>query len=204
MTPTSRGFDSFLGTWHCCTDHYQHTFPPAASLAALDLVRSRHRDGPVVADFDSVGQYSTLLYANESARIIRAHDRSKGLYLYLAFQAVHGPYQVPLTYAARYDAAHPDRHVFEGMVTAVDAALAEVIQASRAAHLWDRTLVVFHSDNGGNVPGNRPFRGGKFACGRAAFGSSRSWAGQSSTARLVSGDAAGVVWVTCLTCCPRF
>ena len=29
MTPTWRGFDSFLGYWHCCNDYYTHHFPDA-------------------------------------------------------------------------------------------------------------------------------------------------------------------------------
>lgn len=164
LTPTSRGFDSFLGTWHCCTDYYKHTYfgDHAVAMPVMDLARSRAPGGQLSADYGSVGQYSTLLYANETARIIRAHEKPMGLYVYLAFQAVHGPNQVPEYFAARYNAAHPDKHVYEGMVTAVDAAVAKVVQACRAAHLWDSTLMVFHSDNGGVVRGNYPFRGGKF------------------------------------------
>ena len=164
LTPTSRGFESFLGTWHCCTDYYKYTYfgDHVAPAPVMDLARSREPGGRLTTDYASVGQYSTSLYANETARIIRAHDKSVGLYVYLSFQAVHGPYQVPEHFAARYDAAHPDKYIYEGMVTAVDAALSKVVQASRAAHLWDSTLVVFHSDNGGVVRGNHPFRGGKF------------------------------------------
>ena len=45
MTPTWRGFDTFLGTWHCCTDYYKHTFFGDAAIPhpVLDMTRSQER-----------------------------------------------------------------------------------------------------------------------------------------------------------------
>ena len=171
MAPTSRGFDSFIGTWHCCSDHYRYTFPGdrAVPEPVHALSRANQRGGPVTAEFASVGAYSTELYANESVRIIRSHrDPNRGLYLFLSFQAVHGPYQVPEQYADKYSSklrsgVHRQyERRYRGMVSAVDAAVGQVVSASRHAHFGSRTLVVFHSDNGGVVGRNGRLRGGKF------------------------------------------
>jgi arylsulfatase I/J len=193
MTPTARGFDTFLGTWHCCTSYYEHHFFGDSTVPrpVLALARATRRGAPPQAEYDRSGQYSTEMYANESVRIIQAHDKRRGLYLYLAFQAVHGPYEVPEAYACRYNRRHPRQFIYEGMVTAVDAAVGRVVSATRTAHLWDATLVVvlsqrlnaivvastplkqtgdrvsllpdqFHSDNGGAVGRNGRLRGGKF------------------------------------------
>ena len=167
MAPTSRGFDSFIGTWHCCSDHYRYTFPGdhAVPEPVHALSRANQRGGSVTADFASVGAYSTEFYANESVRIIRSHrDPNRGLYLFLSFQAVHGPYQVPEQYAAKYNSRLRSgvHRQYAGMVSAVDAAVGQVVSASRDAHFGSRTLVVFHSDNGGVVGRNGRLRGGKF------------------------------------------
>jgi hypothetical protein len=164
MTPTWRGFDTFLGTWHCCTHYYNHTFFGDGTVPhpVLDMTRSQKRGDPSFASFDLDGQYSTELYANESVRVIRTHNRQRGLYLYLAFQAVHGPYMVPKKYSSRYSRRSPDEYVYEGMVTAVDAAVGRVVSALRGARMWDATLLLVHSDNGGSIGRNGAMRGGKF------------------------------------------
>ena len=186
MAPTRRGFDSFFGYWHCCSDYFAHTFPdlvPSVSTQPLlDLARATRGGGPPSADFGCAGEYSTFLYANESTRIIRAHDARRSLYLYLAFQAVHGPLQVPehfvrgfsrrlaATAAGAGGSDHarlpwtPGRLALGGMVSAMDAGVGHVIAALRGSKMWDRTLCLFHSDNGGAVGmhDNGPFRGGKF------------------------------------------
>ena len=84
------------------------------------------------------GSYSAFIFAAEAQRIIRAHAArhstpvqegggtreagarafSKPLYLYLPFQNVHGPVEVPPQYEALYDGviADPKRKTFAGTV----------------------------------------------------------------------------------------
>jgi len=52
MTPTHRGFDSFFGFWHCCSDYFAHTSP----AGGLDLTR---------ANASMVGFFSASTYAHQ-------------------------------------------------------------------------------------------------------------------------------------------
>ena len=45
-------------------------------------------------DWTAKGHYSTHLFAQRAVRIVQKHDVTKPLFLYLSFQAVHGPLQV--------------------------------------------------------------------------------------------------------------
>ena len=50
------------------------------------------------------------------------------------------------------------------MVTAMDASIGQVVQAYKDAGLWDNTVVIFSSDNGGKVKtgaSNQPLRAQK-------------------------------------------
>eukprot|EP00966_Prymnesium_polylepis_P257204 5941537-Prymnesium_polylepis.1 len=108
------------------------------------------------------------MYADAASRIVRQHPSTRPLYLYLAFQSVHGPLQVPERYERLHTTAHPEwdrgRRIYAGMVTAMDSAIGRVLQALRGAKLWDSSLVVFMADNGGvlGMMDNWPLRGGKF------------------------------------------
>jgi arylsulfatase A-like enzyme len=97
--------------------------------------------------------------------------------MYLAFTAPHTPFQAPQEYLDRYkDIADPNRRAYAAMITAMDDQIGKVVQALDKRGLRQNTLIVFHSDNGGNqsahlageteVKGalpasNGPFRGGK-------------------------------------------
>ena len=128
--------------------------------------------------------YSTVLYANEAARIVRWHAQTgssfengddaapnaataKPLFLYLAFQSVHNPYDVPPVSLVDVNASFPDiaqynRRIYAGMVQCLDDAVADVVKAYKDEGLWDNTVLIFTTDNGGIEIGNNfPLRGMK-------------------------------------------
>ena len=109
--------------------------------------------------------YTTSLIAKEAARLIREQPADKPLFLYVSFNGIHSPYQVPDRYAKPYQNLPKLRGTVAGMLAAVDEAVGQVTAALEEKGMRDNTLIIFSSDNGGSKPGkatvNTPLRGGK-------------------------------------------
>ena len=155
-TPTYRGFDSFYGIHLGSGDHYRHD-----KQSGYDFWRNEN----VSWTEGSRGSYSTTLYRNEALKIISKHDLRRPLFMYLSFQAPHGPLQVPWRWFQRYRfQGNWKRRIFAGMVTALDSAVGDLVQSLRKRGLWENTVLVFTTDNGGQTMSggnNWPLRGGK-------------------------------------------
>jgi arylsulfatase A-like enzyme len=103
--------------------------------------------------------YTTHLITKEACKVIESGDKSKPLFLYLPFNGVHSPFQVPDSYLKPYGALKGNRQKLAGMLAAVDEAIAQIEESLKKAGLLENTLIVFSSDNGGPPPGdNTPFR----------------------------------------------
>lgn len=150
--PTRRGFEHQYGLWFGNIDYFTHR---------RDGELDWHRDDKPLSEEG----YSTQLIAKEACRLIREHNTSKPLFLYLPFNAVHSPYQVPASYEVPYAHLSEMRKTYAGMTAAMDEAVGQVIEALEKQKMLDNTLIIFSSDNGGPAPGritdNSPLRGGK-------------------------------------------
>jgi arylsulfatase A-like enzyme len=94
--------------------------------------------------------YTTTLIGNDAVKLIEGHDPSKPLYLYLTFNAPHTPYQAPKEYVDRYAAIQdPTRRTYAGMVACLDDEVGRVVAALEKKKMREKTLILFHSDNGG-------------------------------------------------------
>ncbi|XP_041816561.1 arylsulfatase B-like [Chelmon rostratus] len=164
--PTRRGFDTYFGYLTGSEDYYTHQRcyyikPLSLTRCALDL-----RDGEEVATRYK-GVYSTELFSQKVTNIIGKHDTTKPLFLYVALQSVHSPLQVPERYVAPYSfISDPTRRLYAGMVSAMDEAVGNITLALQQAGLWDNTILVFSTDNGGQTlagGSNWPLRGRKFS-----------------------------------------
>jgi len=94
--------------------------------------------------------YSTTLLGNEAVKVINQHDPIAPLYMYLAFNAAHTPYQATPEYLEKYkDIADPSRRAYAGAITAMDDQIARVLAALDKKKMRENTLIVFMSDNGG-------------------------------------------------------
>jgi hypothetical protein len=86
------------------------------------------------------------------------------LFLYLAFQSVHNPYDVPPIDVNKTfpKIVNYERRIYAGMVKMMDDAIQRVVSALQDAALWDDTILIFTTDNGGIGAGsNYPLRGTK-------------------------------------------
>ncbi len=144
--PTSRGFDHQYGHYFGALDYDTHV---------RDKSHDWYRDDKEVKEEG----YTTHLLAREACRLIAEKDKSKPLFLYLPFNAVHGPLMVPDSYLKAYPALKGPRQKLAGMLSAADEAIGQVVDAIEKAGLRENTLIVFSSDNGGPKPGtNTPLR----------------------------------------------
>jgi len=135
--PRQRGFDYQYGAMIGELDYFTHD-----EHGVLDWFRDNE---PVEEE-----GYTTTLIGKDAAKLIEAHDTSRPLYLYLAFNAPHTPYQAPKEYIDRYpDIADPTRRTYAGMVACLDDEIGRVVAALEKRKMRDNTLILFHSDNGG-------------------------------------------------------
>ncbi|XP_055792033.1 arylsulfatase B [Salvelinus fontinalis] len=164
--PTRRGFDSYFGYLTGSEDYFSHqrcSHVPLLNVTrcALDL-----REGEEVAT-GYTGTYSTQLFTDRVTSIIAKHNSKKPLFLYVALQAVHAPLQVPERYVAPYSfIKDPNRRLYAGMVSAMDEAVGNITLALQETGLWDNTVLVFSTDNGGQTlagGSNWPLRGRKWS-----------------------------------------
>jgi len=94
--------------------------------------------------------YSTTLLGNDAVKLISAHDTAKPLYLYLAFNAPHTPYQATQEYLDEYkQIADPSRRAYAASITAMDDQIGRVVEALQKKGMRDNTIIFFQSDNGG-------------------------------------------------------
>jgi arylsulfatase A-like enzyme len=106
--------------------------------------------------------YTTHLLRDEACRVIDRQPKDKPLFLYVPFNGVHGPFQVPEPYLKPYPDLKNNRQKLAGMLAAIDEAIGKIEDALRKAGRLENTLIVFSGDNGGPLPGdNTPLRGHK-------------------------------------------
>jgi len=167
-TPTYRGFDSFTGYLNGAEDYWEHTRADG-SFNGLDFRTGGAPNALPPASNASFDVYSAFVFADAVAKIVANHSASAAmatvpLFVYLPFQSVHAPLQAPDEYEAMYsEVNNTARKTLCAMVTAMDNATRTVVTAYKQAGLWDDTVMVFSTDNGGPLPdhNNYPLRSGK-------------------------------------------
>ena len=150
--PTKRGFDRQYGHMFGAIDYFTHM---------RDGKQDWYRDDVAIQEEG----YSTHLVAKEACRLIKNKPVDKPMFLYVPFNGIHGPHQVPENYMEPYQNLPKLRQTIAGMLSAVDEAIGQITAALVDAGLRENTLLIFSSDNGGPAPGkatmNTPLRAGK-------------------------------------------
>ncbi|KAJ8306790.1 hypothetical protein KUTeg_014874 [Tegillarca granosa] len=136
-TPIQRGFDTYRGHYLGCGDYYIHASEPVEGWFGYDFRRN------ATLDYSAIGQYSTELFNNEAVKIINQHNVSEvrfWVFYYTNSQSC--------------------------MVSALDDSVGNVVNALKKKGLYDNSIIVFTTDNGGpangfdgNAANNSPLRG---------------------------------------------
>jgi arylsulfatase A-like enzyme len=147
LNPTKRGFDEFFGFLGSESPYYN-----AALLRGTTKTTET--------------AYLTDAFTREAVSFIQRHA-TQPFFLYLAYNAVHKPYNTPpKSYMDRVaNIANSSRRIYAAMTLALDDGVGQVLQTLQQQNLLNNTLIFFLSDNGArNVPfaRNYPLRGYKF------------------------------------------
>lgn len=119
QNPTQVGFQSYYGCLANVHDYYNHTFFDGL----YEMRRERHENcGPGCVEWpDDRGVYNTHVLEREAKKVVEQHNKTNGpLFLYLSFNAVHTPLQVPKEYLKPYRRKNWDftYKVYAGMLDA--------------------------------------------------------------------------------------
>jgi arylsulfatase A-like enzyme len=141
--PTKRGFDYFYGTLSGDVDY---TLNKRSKNDWRRMERPLRESG-----------YVTTLLGNDAATWINKQKTDKPFFLLLAFAAPQGDPSAPKPYLDKYASEKDEaRRNYLAAVSALDDAVGDVVAALEKKQLLDKTLIVFHSDNGGAVPTKLP------------------------------------------------
>jgi arylsulfatase A-like enzyme len=151
--PLDRGFEEFFGFLGGANPY----LPQGAAGVVPRILRGREPANEK--------QFLTEALAREAVAFIDRH-KAESFFLYLAFNATHGPLQATDKYLKRFEAIKDEkRRTYAAMTSALDDAVGTVLGKLRDAGLDENTLIVFISDNGGptdvNASRNDPLRGVK-------------------------------------------
>lgn len=172
LTPTSRGFDEFVGVLGGSSLYADQKDPDVAAArlpwSGIDNYLWDTRKAQIQKDGKTgpLPKYMTYALGDEAAAFVK-RNRDQPFFLYLAFTAPHNPLQAPKAIYDRLGHIKDERtRVYYAMIQAMDEAVGQVLGAVDEAGLTQDTIVVFTSDNGGafyhEIPQeNLPYRGWK-------------------------------------------
>jgi arylsulfatase A-like enzyme len=96
--------------------------------------------------------YTTDVFFGEATRWMRTQAAAgKPFFCYLPTAAVHAPLFVPQKYRDLYKDQRPRVAAFFGMIANIDDNMGRLDAFLREAGLWDNTILIFMTDNGGTV-----------------------------------------------------
>ena len=152
--PINRAWDTHVGYFGA---HEAYEFGESLEPAthAKDLWHDRLPADDIV---DAVW-YSTNYYTERAVGLVRNHSLGLPLWLHLAHQATHAPYTAPPPWewynsTPPFFPAQTRGKVFGDMIAVLDSGVGNVTSAMQDRGMWDRSLVLISSDNGGVGPGN--------------------------------------------------
>ena len=154
LQPNGRGYDYFYGFLNGSHDYTAWTNKFAEKKGKWPLFRNDKMLPP------AKNVYLTDLFSAEAVNFIDRNSE-KPFFLYLAYNSVHSPWQVPQKYIDRVKHLSDvkDTQVFAAMVLAMDDGIGRVLAKLEEKKIADKTMLIFLSDNG--TPRGQGLKGGK-------------------------------------------
>jgi len=155
--PNDKGFDFFHGyLGDMMDDYYTHL------RHGIDYMRRNteqiHPKG-----------HATDIFSDWAVDYFKEQkEKDDPFFLYLAYNAPHSPIQPPEDWIkkvlARESGITEKRAKIVALIEHLDHGVGKVVQSLKEEGLWENTVIVFTSDNGGSIPHgarNSPLHGGK-------------------------------------------
>ncbi len=173
--PTDVGFDFFHGfLGDMMDDYYKHLRHGKHYM--------RRNEEPIHPEGHATDLFTdwTIDYLEERS------EKDAPFFLFLAYNAPHTPIQPPQDWLEKVEARESGitdkRAALVALIEHLDDGIGRVVASLKETDQWDKTVVVFTSDNGGqsNVGArNEPWRGGKQEMweGGIRVGTSVTWPG---------------------------
>jgi arylsulfatase A-like enzyme len=163
--PLNRGFHEFFGHLGGGHRYFPEDLTEKSDLEAKSEEESYHtlinrNHKPV-----KTNKYLTDEFSDEAAHFVE-RNHQKPFFLFLSYNAPHGPLQAPEEYLSRF--AHiknKKRRTYAAMVSALDDGVGRLMHKLKELKIDENTLIFFLSDNGGpetkNFSNNGVLRGKK-------------------------------------------
>ncbi|KAJ9452377.1 Arylsulfatase [Diplonema papillatum] len=162
--PTNRGFDSFVGYMQGRNGFYAHDAGRGRNTG-LDFWNNTE----LYPEADGV--YSNTVFLQELNRVVEnAVELRKPSFVVFSPASVHVKLEYPPANYSACDGVSPvGRNKLCNMIGNFDETVGEVVETYKRAGIWDDTLMIFFSDNGGatsaatrgSFSSNYPLRAGK-------------------------------------------
>ncbi len=147
--PMAQGFDHQYGHYAWGIDYYTKTI--VHNAPARFAVYDWHRNQKPIEEEG----YATDLIGDEAVRVIQQQKKGSPYFMYVAFNAVHGPLNKTPRYSEKCN-------VRDCMLKCLDDAVGNIVKAVDASGQADNTILVFTNDNGPVLEEmSKPFRGTK-------------------------------------------
>ena len=113
--------------------------------------------------------HATDIFTDWSMDYVRqAAGKTSPFFLYLAYNAPHFPVQPPKEWLEKvtkeYPEMDPKRAKLVALIEHLDSGIGRLVETLKQTNQYDNTLIIFTSDNGGNLSdlaNNQPWRDGK-------------------------------------------
>lgn len=175
-TPEARGFDSSLGYFHSTNNYYDSTRAEACEdVAFVDLW-----DGSGPSRLNGTA-YEEFLFRDRIVSEIVSHDLGHPFFAYYALHTSCVGYDPEGDAGGEKDSLQPDLEYYDkfafvddsdrranvAMVALMDDVAGDVVDALKKRRMWENTLFLWSSDNGGAVhlgggSNTWPLRGGYY------------------------------------------